>query len=76
VGSNFIAKEKKLMNSLHDSSFQNLLSIDETSSYLNLKISKLRSMVFKKEIPFLKIGRLVRFEKSQLDQWLKQHRRN
>jgi excisionase family DNA binding protein len=64
------------MNCLQDSGPLSLLSIEETSSYLNLKISKLRSMVFKKEIPFLKIGRLVRFEKTQLDQWLKQHRRN
>ena len=47
-----------------------LLSIKEASAYLNLKISKLRSMVFKKEIPNHKIGRLIRFNKCELDSWL------
>lgn len=53
-----------------------LLSIQEASTYLNLKISKIRSMVFKKEIPNHKIGRLVRFNKCELDSWLEGLRRN
>ena len=53
-----------------------LLSINEASAYLNLKVSKLRAMIFKKEVPLIKIGRLVRFSKQELDQWLEQLRRN
>jgi excisionase family DNA binding protein len=53
-----------------------LLSINEASSYLSLKVSKLRSMVFKREIPMVKIGRLVRFNKLELDQWIEQLSRN
>lgn len=64
------------MSKLQNIEIKPFLNIEEASFYLNLKVSKLRSMVFKKEIPFLKIGRLVRFEKSQLNQWLKQHRKN
>ena len=55
---------------------QKLLNINEASHYLNLKVSKLRMMVFKREIPLLKIGRLVRFNKQELDNWLEQLKRN
>lgn len=54
----------------------NLLNIDEASTYLNLKISKIRMMIFKKEIPLVKFGRLVRFNKEDLDQWIQQLKRN
>ncbi|MDP7322014.1 MAG: helix-turn-helix domain-containing protein [Bacteriovoracaceae bacterium] len=47
-----------------------LMTIKETQDYLNLKESKLRSMIFKDEIPYLKIGRLIRFRKEKLDEWL------
>ena len=57
-------------------SYQKLLNINEASSYLNLKVSKLRMMIFKREIPMVKIGRLVRFNRLELDQWIEQLRRN
>lgn len=47
-----------------------LMTVKETQNYLNLKESKLRSMIFKDEIPYLKIGRLIRFRKEKLDEWL------
>ena len=47
-----------------------LMTIKETQDYLNLKESKLRSMIFKDEIPYLKIWRLIRFRKEKLDEWL------
>ena len=64
------------MLNLENNQEMRLLCINEASAYLNLRVSKLRAMIFKREIPLVKIGRLIRFEKSQLDQWLKQHRRN
>jgi excisionase family DNA binding protein len=64
------------MLNLENNQEPKLLCINEASVYLNLRVSKLRAMIFKREIPLVKIGRLIRFEKSQLDQWLKQHRRN
>jgi excisionase family DNA binding protein len=53
---------------------KNFLTINEASIYLNLKVSKLRNLVFKKQIPIIKIGRLIRFEKSQIDLWLRKCR--
>ena len=55
---------------------KNFLTINEASIYLNLRVSKLRNLVFKKQIPIVKIGRLIRFEKSQVDLWVKKCRVN
>ena len=45
------------------------MTISEAAAFLNLKVSKLRMMVFRKEIPFLKFGRLVRFYAQDLEEW-------
>ncbi len=47
-----------------------LLTIEEAAKFLNLKISRLRAAVFKKEITHIKLGRLVRFKIDHLEQWL------
>ncbi len=46
------------------------LAIDELSQYLGIKKSSLYSMVERREIPFYKIGRLVRFKKTDIDAWV------
>lgn len=48
----------------------NLLSVEEAAKYLNLKVSKVRSMIFRKELPLIKIGRLVRFHEEDLKIWV------
>ncbi len=48
----------------------NLINIAEASQFLNLKKSRLRHMVFTKQIPFIKIGASVMFNKSDLEIWL------
>ena len=54
-----------------DSNSKKLMTIAETAAYLNVKISKVRSMVFKKQINFYKIGALIRFDVEDLLSWLK-----
>ena len=44
-----------------------LLTIDELSEYLGVKKSTLYSKVEGREIPFYKIGHLVRFRKAEID---------
>jgi len=46
------------------------LNIKEVSDYLGIKQSSLYSRVEKKEIPHYKIGRLIRFKKSEIDPWM------
>lgn len=47
-----------------------LLDITQAARFLNVKISRLRTAILNKEIPYLKIGRLVRFHKEDLTAWI------
>ena len=47
-----------------------LLTIDEAAELLSVKVSRLRTAVFRREIPFVKIGRLVRFKEDSLLKWI------
>jgi excisionase family DNA binding protein len=51
------------------------LTIDDLSEYLNIKKSTLYSLVENEELPHYKIGRLVRFRRDELDNWVGKHRR-
>lgn len=44
-------------------------NIKQAAQFLNLRISRLRTAILRKEIPFIKVGRLVRFKKSALEAW-------
>jgi len=46
------------------------LNIKEVSEYLGIKKPSLYSRVEKKEIPHYRVGRLVRFKKSEIDPWM------
>lgn len=48
-----------------------LLTVTEAATLLNLKISRIRNLVFLKRIPFIKIGASVRFSKAALLDWIK-----
>ncbi len=45
-------------------------TVGELSEYLGIKKSSLYCMVERREIPFYKIGRLVRFKKADIDAWM------
>ena len=46
------------------------LNIQDLSQYLGIKPSTLYSMVERKMIPHYKVGRMVRFKLSEIDQWM------
>ena len=50
-----------------------LLSIDEMSEYLGLAPTTLYKMVNQRRIPFVKVGRLLRFDSRLIDGWLAGH---
>lgn len=61
------------MNSKSNQSFfenSRLLTVQELSLSLNAKESHIRQLVFRREIPFLKVGRLVRFDRATIETWL------
>lgn len=63
----FFQKEKNLMEK------QKLLTVNDVALYLNVKISWVRSAVFRKEIPYMKVGNLVRFRQKDLEEWMQKN---
>jgi excisionase family DNA binding protein len=57
------------MNNSEDGKLE-LMTINEAAEFLNIKVSNLRSAVFKRKIRYLKFGALIRFRKSDLIEWL------
>jgi len=51
------------------------LDIHDLSECLNIKRSTLYTKVESGEIPHYKVGRLIRFKKSDLDAWMESHRK-
>jgi len=51
-------------------------SIQDLSNYLGIKTSTLYAMVEEKKIPHYKIGRLVRFKRSEIDTWMEGNKRD
>lgn len=47
-----------------------ILTVDQVSELLNVKPATIRSWVFHRRIPFLKIGGLVRFDRRDIDAML------
>ena len=47
-----------------------LWTAEELAEYLNFSKAAIYAMVYRKEIPFLKIGRRVRFRHEAVERWL------
>ena len=60
---------------LHDTiAMRKLLSIQETADYLGISITTLYTWVCKRKIPFVKVGKLVKFEDRDLNKWIAKRR--
>lgn len=49
---------------------QTLLSADEAAKYLQVPLSRIRSLTFSGKIPFIKMGRTVRYDLADLKLWV------
>lgn len=47
-----------------------LLGIEDVKRLFKVKESKMRRAVLKKEIPYIKLGGLIRFEKNELKKYI------
>lgn len=50
-----------------------LIPIQEAGEYTGLSPHTLYTMISQRRIPFVKVGRLVKFDVELLDKWIKQH---
>lgn len=55
-------------------SLSSFLNVKEVSAYLALRTSKVYSLVEEKQIPHYRIGRQLRFRKSDIDEWIEKKR--
>lgn len=49
----------------------NWISLEEAANYMGITKDTVRNWIKKKDIPAHKIGKLWKFKKSELDQWIK-----
>ena len=49
-----------------------LLNVEELSEYIGLSTSTIYSWVSQRRIPFVKCGRLTKFDLQRIDEWIKE----
>ncbi len=47
-----------------------LISIQEAAAYTDLSVHTLYTMVSQRRIPYVKVGRLTKFDVGLLDEWI------
>lgn len=50
-----------------------LLNVEEAAGYLGLKVDTVYKKARLRELPFVKVGRALRFDKQALDRLIEQH---
>lgn len=54
-----------------DGRLPRLLNVEEVAEVLGVNVRHVRRLVFENRIPYLKWGRLVRFDPREIDRWLR-----
>ena len=65
--------EKQLENLSNMNVGKRLLNVEEAAGYLGLKVDTLYKKARLRELPFVKVGRSLRFDKQALDRLIEQH---
>ena len=53
---------------------EGLLTSGDVAKYLQCSVSTLRRMVTRDQIPYFRVGKLVRFRRADIDAWLTKYR--
>lgn len=61
-------------NPAKDNSENDLLNIQEVAQKLNLAVPSIYGLVHRRQIPYIKRGKKLIFENSQVEEWLKNGR--
>lgn len=54
----------------------NLWDIEAVADRLGVRVRYVRRLVSERRIPYLKLGRLLRFDPAEIDAWLEEARRS
>ena len=52
-----------------------LIDIEKTAEHLGVSVRHVRRLVAERRIPYVKVGFLVRFDPTELGEWIDEHRR-
>jgi len=52
---------------------EKLLTAKQVSELLEVKVSTVYDWVYRKAIPYVKLGRLIRFKKPEIFHWVESH---
>jgi excisionase family DNA binding protein len=50
-----------------------LISVPEAAAYVGVSPDTIYTWVSQRRIPYVKVGRLVKFDEAMLQAWIKQH---
>jgi len=50
-----------------------LINVQELAEYLDLKVGTVYSLVSQRRIPFVKVGRLTKFDLQKIEQWIEEN---
>jgi len=64
-------KARYEVNKVQESYNDNWIGIQETANYLGVTKDTVRNWIKKTDIPAHKIGKLWKFKRSELDEWIK-----
>lgn len=48
----------------------NYINLEEAASYLGVKPATIRTWIKKKEFPAHRVGKLLKFKRSEIDDWV------
>lgn len=63
-------EDKDMKHTPTDASTRRFLSVQEVAHYTGLSVHTLYAMVSQRRIPFVKMGRLTKFDLRLLDEWI------
>jgi excisionase family DNA binding protein len=63
-----------MKNSALNLTEQRLVGLQEIAVYLNIKPSTIYAWVNQKRLPYIKIGRLVKFDLQDIDAWIQERK--
>ncbi len=49
---------------------QRLIGIEHVSEHLGIKVNTVYSWVNQRKIPYIKVGRLIKFDLQDINQWI------
>lgn len=50
-----------------------LIDVNQVAEYTGLAVKTVYTMVSQRRIPFVKLGRLTKFDVMDVDRWIKEH---